>query len=72
MKTLQQIKRKADSLRASLQHKPICENFGEREVRNLDAYIGDVYAYPWRDRPAIIRVRDEFSDWCMNFTGAGN
>jgi len=69
MKTISQIKEKASALKRSLAGKPIVENFGEKQMRALDDYVGDIYDYPYSKRMVIIIITGDFFDWCVNYTG---
>ena len=69
MKTLLQIKRKAAALKRGLKEKPIVENFGEKQMRTLDDYVGDIYDYPYPGHMEIITITHDFFDWCVNYTG---
>ena len=72
MKTFNQITNKKQSLKRQLvkqaQKQGIYENFGEKEQRILDGFIGDAYEYSYQDRQKIDALTREFSSWCMNFT----
>ena len=70
MHTLSQITHKADAFKKLLANKPIRENFGDREVRLLDEYIGFIYDYPHQERQPILQIRNQFYDWCMNYIGS--
>lgn len=69
MKTIKRIQRKMDFLKKKLRSKLICENFGEKEISQLDLYIGPLWDYSYKMRQQIIPIQSEFSDWCMNYTG---
>lgn len=72
MKTFDQIRRKIKKLKKSLIAKAkasgLWEDFGDKEQRLLDGFIGDVYAYDYTTRQKINAVTSQFSDWCMNYT----
>ena len=67
MRTVAQVRRKADSLKKKLEPKPIVENFGDKEIRELENFIGNSYNYSYLDRLAIDRIQKEFYSWCCNF-----
>lgn len=69
MKTLKQIEYKILYLKKKLQNKTIVENFGKKEIQNLDNYVGDVYLYNYLSRLKIINIINSFNSWCMNYTG---
>ncbi len=68
MRTIKQIQQKANSLKKKLQNKSVCENFGEKEISQLDLYIGPFWDYAYQIRQQIVPVQAEFSIWCMNYT----
>ncbi len=68
MKTIKQIQQKANLLKKRLQNKSICENFGEKEISQLDLFIGPFWDYSYEMRQQIIPIQSDFSDWCMNYT----
>lgn len=67
MRTVDQIRKKAGSLKKKLEVKPIVENFGDKEIRELENFIGYLYGYSYFDRLAINQIQKEFFDWCCNF-----
>ena len=70
MRTIEQIKNKVKSLTLKLKKKSLYENFGEKEIRMLNDYVGDIYAdYSYGDRLTIYKIINEFSDWCGTYPG---
>ena len=45
------------------------ENFGQKELRLLEEFIGPVYDYSYDDRLVNIGIIRDFDDWAMNYTG---
>ena len=72
MKSLTDIKGKATSLKKKLFGKAVIENFGDEEIREIEEYIGDIYSYPYPQRLEIVDVKNNFFDWCINYTGRRN
>ena len=62
--TIVNIQKKADMLKKKLRTKTVCENFGEKEQRLLDDFIGDVYEYSYNDRLIINDIINDFAQWC--------
>lgn len=73
MKTVEQIKAKNETLKKKLidkaERQGIYENFGDSEMRQLDEFIGDFYAYSWADRKAVDEITLEFFSCAINYTG---
>jgi len=69
MKTPCQVRNKIIKLKKKLKSSPICENFGDKEIRALDDYVGDIYEYSWADKQVIFSMMDEFQNWCANYNG---
>ncbi len=69
MKTISQIHRKIKQLKNKLSKKTIKENFGDKEQRELDEFIGDKYEYDYGTRLVINDVVNLFSNWCGDYTG---
>ena len=67
LKTVKQIKNKIQSLKNKLEKKQLKENFGEKEQRELDDFIGDVWEYDYCDRMIIISLTKNFFEWCYNY-----
>jgi quinolinate synthase len=67
--TLKQINIRIAKLKKHLKTTAICENFGDRQIRELDNFIGDIYSYSFNDRLAIIKEQQEFFNWCISYTG---
>ena len=68
-RTIKQIWNKVESLENRLKAKKICENFGDKEIRELDNFIGDIYSYDYFDKIEIISIQKVFMDWCANYKG---
>jgi len=68
-RTVKQIVHKAQSLKRKLTGSQIVENFGDKEQRDFEAYIGIIYDYPYSDRRIITQIVFDFNAWCMNYTG---
>ncbi len=67
MTSLFNIRRKVTSLKRGLVGKQVYENFGEKEQRELDDYIGDFCDYPYEDKLIIIGIYNDFSKWCQTY-----
>lgn len=67
MKSLTQIRKRASTLKSSLRKKPIRENFGDKEIRKLEDFIGDIYSYSYINRMEIIKITNDLADWCGNY-----
>lgn len=67
MKTVSQIERKISMLKRRLSGKRVRENFGDKEQRELDEFIGDIYSQA--NRLFILGLRDNFIAWCQTYTG---
>lgn len=68
-KTIQQVRAKHDALKQKAlkkyRDKGLYENFGQKEVRELQDYIGgDIYSLE-----GASEVLTSFNRWAMNFTG---
>ena len=66
MKTLDNIKFKSHLLQRRLSSKEIVENFGDKEIRELEDFVGDIYGYSYYNRLEIIKILNLFSEWCWN------
>ena len=69
MKTTKQIRNKIDTLKQKLRKKRIVENFGDKEQRELEVYIGSIWDYDYSDRMLIASMTKQFFEWCYNYTG---
>jgi len=71
MKTRNQISRKKTKLKRRLismaRQKGIWENFGNKEMQELDEFIGDKYQYPYELRLWIETLVSDFFNWCINY-----
>ena len=72
MRTTKQIKDKIDALKQKLHKKQVYENFGDKEQRELDEYIGDIWDYDYSNRMIIAPMTKQFFEWCYNYTGEQN
>jgi len=66
MKTLDQIRHKSHQIQRKLENKKIVENFGNKEERELEEFVGDIYGYSYYSRLEIIQILNQFSEWCRN------
>ena len=69
LKTMGQIRKRMSALKVILRKKEVYENFGDKEIRKLENFIGDIYSYSHDDRMEIISITNHFADWCGNYTG---
>ena len=69
MKSIKLVELKIKQLQAGLKKKSLVENFGDKEQRILEGFVGDVYEYPYGTRLIIQDRIHDFSEWCMNYTG---
>lgn len=65
-KTIQAIMKKADQLKKKLDGKPVKENFGQKEVRQLEDF-SDIWSLDYSDRLKAIKIIDNFNNWVMNY-----
>jgi len=69
MKSIKTIESKIKQLQGRLKKKLLVENFGDKEQKILEDFVGDIYEYPYAERLIITDRIDDFSQWCMNYTG---
>ena len=69
MKSIKLIEQKIKQLQTKLKNKSLAENFGDKEQRILEDFVGDIYEYPYGTRLIIQDRIHDFSEWCMNYTG---
>ena len=69
MRSVTEILKMTDRLQRNLRKKKIVENFGDKEQRILDVFVGDIYEYPYQTRGDIQDIIKNFALWCMDFTG---
>jgi hypothetical protein len=70
MPTVKQVQAKANALQKKLTGKTVVENFGQREVRQLQDFAGNIFTdYPYSERRQVLGIIDRFDSWCMNYTG---
>lgn len=67
-KTVAAIRKKAEQLKKKLDGKPVKENFGQKEVRQLEDF-SDIWSLNYDDRLKAIKIIDDFNQWAMNYTG---
>lgn len=73
MKTFTQIAAKARALKDKLskvKRDDIYENFGDKECRELDEFIGDFYSYDCGMRNKIVTIQINLRDWCGRYEGS--
>ena len=69
MRTIKQIEKKVLKLKLKLSNeKTLYEDFGDKEIRELDLYIDMIYDYNYSDRQKIVDIKNEFFDWCSTYT----
>ena len=58
-------------IKAKLQMQEACENFGQKEYRDLEAKYNPYFNYDIStdERNAMFRELESFNDWCMNYCG---
>lgn len=71
-KTVTEVRRKIEQAKRKLRTKPFVENFGQKEVRKIQDFAGDLMDYDYLIRLEISGMIDGFSDWCMNYTPTKN
>lgn len=69
MKTVKQIQNKINSLMIKLSKKPLKENFGQKEIRELQDYVGCIHDYGWPEKPEILNLEKDFIEWCASGRG---
>ena len=67
MSTLERVRRTIGRYKEKLESRPICENFGQQEVRKLrNQYnyytLSDI---PVNERNDILDAIDNFDEWCI-------
>lgn len=70
MKTIAQIQKKADQLKAKLivkakKQRLICENFGQKEGRQLEDFAGAVHGR--EDSEEVFAVLNAFGQWAYDY-----
>jgi ribosomal protein L19E len=61
---------KISQLKKKLQGKRVYENFGQKEVRNLqDEFDYSTLKYGSPDERSMAKLIDDFDDWCSEYTG---
>jgi len=73
MKTFTQIANKARALKDKLskvKRGDIYENFGDKECRELEDFIGDFYSYDISTRAKIIATQTTLRSWCERYEGS--
>lgn len=69
LKTLNQVDKKIEKLKNELEQQgEVYENFGDKQIRQLDNYIGDIYGYSYSERLSILTKIKNFVEWCGNYT----
>jgi len=68
MKSIKTIESKIKKLKTRLKKKEIVENFGDKEIRELEDFVGDIYEYQYNDRLTINDIINDFCQWCHNYT----
>ena len=69
MKTLSQIRKKANYLKNKLSKtKNIYENFGDKEQRQLNDFIGNEWDYDYFTRLEINNIQSDFFNFCINYS----
>uniref|UniRef100_A0A6M3LWQ1 Uncharacterized protein n=1 Tax=viral metagenome TaxID=1070528 RepID=A0A6M3LWQ1_9ZZZZ len=68
-KSVTQIKKIILTLKKKLSKKKVYENFGDKEIRQLQEFVGNAYDYPYEIRLEIQKITNEFSNWCYHFSG---
>lgn len=69
MKTPKQIERKIATLKKRLNGRRVYENFGEKEQRELDDFIGFIHDYDYKSKPIVTTMVNEFCEWCYTYNG---
>ena len=68
MKTIIQIKQKIKRLQSRLRGCSVCENFGEKQIKELGDFVGDIFEYSYEERKIVVSLINDFSRFCYNFT----
>lgn len=55
---------------AKLRGRECCENFGDKEIRELADKWGDYLTGNWSVVGRFVERFNQFKDWCYNYTGA--
>ena len=74
MRTIKQIEAKIKSLKVKLQKQEVCENFGQKEIRQLNDWImgtnSESFVYYYHTAQVIFGLVSQFQDWCETHTGS--
>jgi len=68
-KNVSAIKKKAEQLKKKLNGKAVKENFGDKEERQLNDFIGDIWSYGMSERQQIMKITGDFFNWRTSYTG---
>ena len=60
--------KKIEKLKKRLQGSKMKENFGQKEVRDLEDSI-HMEEFSTEEHKKVRKMVEEFDDWCMNYTG---
>jgi hypothetical protein len=64
MKKIQEVENKINQLKIKLSKKPLRENFGDGEIRELEEYVGYIWDYPYQERLKIQSLQCDFFMGC--------
>ena len=70
MRTFTAICNKIEQLKDNLAKKEVYEDFGQKEIHELNDFIGDFWSYDNLERLAIMTVQTNFSNWCGTYNGS--
>ena len=68
MKSITSIQKRANQLKRKLDGKRVYENFGQKEVRQLEDFA-DIWNLDYENRLKAGKIINDFNWWCMNYTG---
>lgn len=68
MESIKSVEARIKRLKVRLSKKTIVENFGDKEQRDLETFISDIYEYPYGDRLIIQDRIQSFWNWCADYT----
>lgn len=67
--TVQSVQKKADTFKKKLLKSKMKENFGQKEVRQLEDFANIWMIDDYQDRLKVVKIINDFNEWAMNYTG---
>lgn len=66
MRTIEQIRTEVYRIEKKLKRAKVRENFGQKDLRGLDDYIGYLPDYSYQEREIIFAHVKRLQDYCYN------